>query len=133
MSFHWAATDRHHKWLRLALLGSAGAFVLALVGLPPVSIHEPTHFLGIMGPSCGLTRAVRLLAQGDLAGAWRYNPGSFALAAAAGLLLARAVVGITSRRWLDVTVQRSRLMWVAVLVPLVSLWVNQQAHVSLVR
>jgi hypothetical protein len=80
----------------LLLLGIAGALALGLLGLPPVNIHEPTHFLGIMGPSCGMTQAVRLLARGDLSGAWRHNPGSFVLAAAAGLLLARALVGVAT-------------------------------------
>ena len=133
MTLQWAATDRHFKWLRLAAIGSVIAFALAVFGLPPVSIHEPTHFLGIMGPSCGMTRAVRLLARGDLSGAWRYNPGSFVLAAAAGLLLARAVVGITTGRWLEIAVHRPRLVWAGLLISSVALWVNQQAHVSLIR
>jgi hypothetical protein len=133
MTLYWVATDRHRKWLRLAVLGIVGAFALALFGLPPVSVHEPTHFLGIMGPSCGMTRAVRLLAQGDLWGAWRYNPGSFVLAAAAGLLLIRGLVGITTTRWLDIAFHRPRLVWATFLIPFVALWINQQAHVSFIR
>lgn len=118
--------------MRWVLAGGAPAVVLAIVGLPPISIHEPTHFLGIMGPSCGLTcervprtrRPRRCVAL---------QPGSFVLAAMGGLIGARGVAGRVWGRRLEITFRRPLLFRVVVGVAVVLLWVNQQRHVALIR
>lgn len=115
------------------LAGGVLAVVLAIVGLPPISIHEPAHFLGIMGPSCGLTRASVFLARGELGEAWRCNPGSFVLAAIAGFIVARGMVGRLCGRWLEITFRHPRLLRVVVGAGVVLLWVNQQRHAALLR
>src|SRR5574341_2057223 len=126
MWVRWATTDRYPRLARLALGGAVLAFVLAVVGLPAVSIHEPTHFAGIMSPSCGLTRAARFLARADFRQAWRYNPASFLLAAGAALLIARAAIGRLTGRWLEITLRRPLLFKAALAVPVAALWINQQ-------
>ncbi len=131
MSVRSTTTDRHPQLTRLALAGVLGAFALTLFGLPPVGIHGPLHPFGVMDPLCGMTRAVRLLARGDVDGAWAYNPASFALAATAALVLVRAVVGHLTGRWLEITVRRPLLLEAALAIPVVVLWVNQQRHVAL--
>src|SRR5712691_13436657 len=98
----WDDVDRHPGWL-LGVVG-AGSFAvaLALIGLPPVSIHGPLHYVGIMDPLCGMTRAARLFARGNLSRAWRYNPGSFALAVVAFGVVLRASVGALAGRWVRI-------------------------------
>ncbi|SDM29664.1 Protein of unknown function [Lentzea albidocapillata subsp. violacea] len=106
---------------------------LRIVGVPPVDLHGPLHYLGVMDPLCGGTRATFLLLSGDLAGAARYNPIVFPLAAVAVLVFARAVVGMTTRRWLDVQLGRmSRIAaWTALALALVLLEVRQQLNADL--
>ncbi|MGI8795370.1 MAG: DUF2752 domain-containing protein [Acidimicrobiia bacterium] len=133
LQLHWASNERHAQWLGLVLVGGVGAVALAVFGLPPVGIHGPLHHLGIMDPFCGMTRAVRSFARGELDAAWRYNPASFVLAALAAAVLVRAAVGLASRRWLEIDVVRSRAA-IAVALPLVALlWFNQQQHMALLR
>jgi hypothetical protein len=62
-------------------------------GLPPVDLHAPLHYLAVMDPLCGMTRGVRLVARGDLAGAVRYNPAAPLVPFGGGLLLVRAAHG----------------------------------------
>lgn len=127
--------DCYPQTTRVVAVGVGVALVLAVVGLPPVSIHEPWHSWGVMGPTCGMTRAVRLLARGDLGGAWSYNPASFALAAFGGLVLGRALWARLTGRWLVLSVSRpARLAAVAVSAVLIALlWWNQQNHAELLR
>src|SRR5207253_2767172 len=120
----WSDSDRYGQATGVALVGVAGALLLALFGLPPVSIHEPWHFVGIMGPTCGMTRAVRLLALGDPTGAWSYNPGSFALTTIAAALLGRAGWGRLTGRWLTISSTRTRLLPALAVIALAVLWWN---------
>ena len=50
VAFHWEAHDRHPTTTRLVVIGIPLLILLAVVGLPPVDIHGPLHYLGIMGP-----------------------------------------------------------------------------------
>jgi len=50
LRLHWQPTDRHP--------------VLAAVGLPPVDLHGPLHYLGVMDPLCGMTRGTVAVLRG---------------------------------------------------------------------
>ena len=129
------STLPHDAWP--VLTWSAGALVgvglaLAVFGLPGVSVHGPLHAYGIMDPLCGATRAVRLALRGELAASWAFNPLGAPLVALSVLALGRAVAGLTSGRWVTVTLRlpptaRAVLVALAVVV-LVALEINQQAH-----
>lgn len=90
-------------WLtRTVAVGGAAAVVLAVTGGMPFSLPMPTHAIGLVDPTCGLTRASTALARGDLVNAWRFNPAAFLLAALAAAVAARTVYGLATHRWLTV-------------------------------
>ena len=126
----WEASDRHREWTVLAVLGTASAAVMALIGLPPLDLHGPLHYLGVMDPLCGGTRAARytMLGRWDLA--WHYNPLGLLAVLGAALTVLRAGIGAISRRWwtpvLALTPGVRRLLIVALVLGLVALEVRQQ-------
>ena len=124
--------EDHHRLLTL-LAGAAllVGFLLAVFGMPPVDLHLPLHNLGVMSPTCGMTRGVAALLGGDVPGAWRYNPASFLTVAGAVTVLMRGAVGVVSGRWLTFFVDVTRPGWVVIGAALLALWVNQQAHAEL--
>jgi len=113
--------------LPVAVAGLLAAAALAVVGLPPVDLHGPLHHLGVMDPFCGGTRALRLTARGDLAGAWRWNPLSPLLAAGAAGYLIRTGVGLATGRWLNVRVATDRRLWIPLVFAIGALEARQQA------
>ena len=106
------------------------AATLALLGMPPVDLHGPLHYLGIMDPLCGGTRSTYLSTHGHLREAMRYNPGAPLLLAAAVVTVVRAVVGWSVGRWLSIRVSR-RILIPVVLIALAALEVDQQLHADL--
>lgn len=131
--FSWSPSDGHRLLAFLALIGALGAIALAVLGLPPVGIHGPLHRFGIMDPACGMTRATQALARNDLARAWRFNPGSFGVAAVGALLLLRFAYGTASGRWLEIAIRRTRTLDVAIATGVAALWINQQLHAAMLR
>lgn len=131
MTFSWESEDRARLLMVLATGAALGALMLAWLGLPPLDIHSPLHFLGIMDPLCGMTRAARALALGDLATAWLYNPGIFLLSAGAGLVLGRALFGLVTGRWISVILMWRRGVLIAGVGFFLALWVRQQLHAEL--
>ncbi len=127
--------DRHRWVTLLAVAGVTIAAAMAVFGLPPLPLHGPQHYLGIMSPTCGGTRAARFTAQGDLAQAWRYNPLGIAAVLGATLAVLRAVVGAATGRWVNAsmswTSRRRRIAIVVVLVLVVLLEVRQQTRADL--
>ena len=117
-------------WTRIALCGLAIAVLLAVFGLPPVDLHGPLHYLGVMDPLCGGTRSVYLTLHGHLREALRYNPAGPVLVVAALAVLFRAAAGRLTGYWVRVHLPRWLAIAVAV-VALVALEVNQQLHVAL--
>jgi hypothetical protein len=99
-------------------------------GLPPVDLHGPLHYLGVMDPLCGGTRSVYLTLHGHLREALRYNPAGPLLVVAALAVLIRAAVGRLTGYWVRVRPPR-RLSIAVGVVALVALEVNQQLHVAL--
>ena len=122
--------DRHAQVAGLVAVGVGGAATLAIFGLPPIDLHTPLHHLGIMDPLCGMTRAVRFAARGDLRDAFGYNPGVFVLIAVAVAMVARTVLGRTTGRWIEITIVRPRFVRIAAATFVVILWVNQQVHAT---
>jgi uncharacterized membrane protein YfcA len=124
------ARDAQPVWTWIALAGLIIGVLLALFGLPPLDLHGPLHYLGVMDPLCGGTRSVYLTLHGHLHDAMRYNPAGPLLVLAATIMLARAAVGWSTGRWIGLHVPRRIVIPVAV-VALVALEVNQQLHVAL--
>ena len=127
--------DRY-RWITLASVGLfAIAGGMAALGLPPIDLHPPTHWFGIMDPLCGGTRAARYTALGEWRLAWEYNPLGIVTVVAVGLLVLRATVGVFTGRWvsLDITwTKRSR--WTAIIaisLLLVVLEIRQQGRADL--
>jgi hypothetical protein len=126
-----AREDRHRMLAPLAAGGLLTAGMLAVVGLPPIGLHGPLHYLGIMDPLCGMTRGTVAVLRGQLKLAWAYHPASPLLVAGAMLALGRWVAGRLTGRWLNVHVRPSRAAWTTGAVAVLTLWVNQQAHAAL--
>ncbi|WP_156184822.1 DUF2752 domain-containing protein [Allosalinactinospora lopnorensis] len=103
VEFRVEARDRH-PWFALAALGGLVlGGLMAVFGLPPIDIHGPLHYLGIMDPGCGGTRSVWAAMRGDLAMSWRYNPIGIPLVVGAVATLLRLLVGVATGRWLNAT------------------------------
>lgn len=133
--FAFSSQDTHKALTATALALGAGAVVLGVVGVPKANLHGPLHYLGVMCPFCGGTRGTVALMRGNLALAWRYNPGIVFLAAAAGLVVSRAAVGWLSGRWWDLPVHWPRRWygWAFVAAAFAILWVNQQLNAAFLR
>src|SRR6266536_2829238 len=76
----WAPVDHHRRLTHLAVGGLLAGAILAVTGPPPLDLHGPLHYLGIMDPGCGMTRGVLWTLRGRLDRAWAYNPASRPLA-----------------------------------------------------
>jgi hypothetical protein len=122
--------DRYPWWTAVAMISAALTVLLAVVGLPPVDLHGPLHYLGIMDPLCGGTRSVYLTAHGHLAAAIRYNPAAPLVPLVTLALLARALVGRVSGYWITPSKPR-RAVVLCALAALVALEINQQLHAEL--
>lgn len=135
ISIAWSRVDGLRIVTVLGVLGLAAALTMALFGLPPIDLHGPLHRMGIMDPLCGGTRAARLTAQGNLAGAWKYNPLGILATFAAAAALARLMIGVVGRRWLNVhvawTPRRMRIALTVLVVALVILEIRQQGRADL--
>lgn len=131
ISFVWDRRDRHRIWTRLATIGVPLTAVIAVFGLPPADIHGPFHYLGVMSPTCGMTRGVMWLARGDLARAWMFNPGSLLVIPAITSLLVRALYGYSTGRWLTVSLRWRSWLWVIPTLLVLLLAIRQQVNADL--
>lgn len=123
----WEQVDAHPYLAVPAAVGLVVVIVLAIFGMPPVNLHGPLHFARVMDPMCGMTRAVALLARGNLARAIWYNPASPAVLLGGVAVLARGVYGRRSGRWLNVSLRSPTRVTVVVML-VAALEVNQQLH-----
>ena len=124
-------SDQHRHLLILAVAGAGVATVLAVVGLPPVDLHNPLHRAGIMDPGCGGTRALRLAARGDILGALSWNPASPVLLIGALGYIVRTIVGAATGRWLNARATwQPRTYMILGCVAMVALEVRQQGIAS---
>lgn len=130
-AFRWEDRDGLQAWSITALVGALAFVALGVFGLPRADLHSPFHQAGIMDPLCGMTRAMRLLAVGDFAAAWKYNPGSYVVAAFGAVFNVRYWFGVMSGKWPTVTLFSRRLAILIVIVGVAVLWINQQANADL--
>ncbi|MEU9207728.1 DUF2752 domain-containing protein [Streptomyces sp. NPDC048415] len=129
----WEDGDQHRWAGPLAVVGLAVGALLAVLGLPPVDLHGPLHYAGVMAPLCGATRGVHAAMRGDLATGWRYNPLSIVLVMGAAAAVLREAVGRLRGRWLNVRVTHRKAAVVTGGALLAVLEVNQQEHADLLR
>ncbi|WP_331753321.1 DUF2752 domain-containing protein (plasmid) [Streptomyces sp. NBC_00637] len=130
----WGWETRNARWWGLGAVGAVviGAGVaMAVWGMFPVDLHEPTHYAGIMAPTCGLTRSVVAVFRGDVAAAWRYNPAGLLVAVVSVAVLARLVAGSVAGRGPVLRVRPGRLGWTALGLALVALEIHQQGQAQL--
>lgn len=115
----------------LAEVGLVGVIVLARFGMPPLDLHGPLHFVGIMDPLCGMTRGVAATAHGNLGQAFAYNPASVPFVAGLVFGVVRAAIGMLTGRWVHFRPLPTRLGWALLAVAVAALEVNQQLHADL--
>ena len=127
-----ASDDQMGRMTSLAIGGLIVAAVLALMGGLPFDLPMPTHAIGWVEPSCGLTRGSTAIARGDFGLAWRYNPLSFAAMGFGLAGVARAAVGLATGRWLTIDVQVGAIGWLLAVATVVALWLYQQSHAEFV-
>lgn len=112
--------------------GLVAALVLAAIGGMPFDLPMPTHLLGWVEPSCGLTRGSTAIARGEFGLAWRYNPASFAVMAIGVFGAIRATAGILTGCWVKVEPRIGALGWATLFVGLAVLSIHQQANAEFV-
>jgi hypothetical protein len=117
--------------LPLALVGLGVAAALGVLGLPPVDVHGPWHYVGVMDPLCGGTRSLEAMARGRIGRAWAFNPLSVVLFFGAFAALARYGVGRVTRCWVTVRLPRGAHLWAWASALTVALEANQQLHAAL--
>jgi hypothetical protein len=135
LRWSWQSQDRHRPVTVVAFLGVVAAAVMAIAGLPSLDLHGPLHYIGIMDPLCGGTRAARFTMRGEFALAWKYNPLGILAVAGAVAAVGRAVVGILTSRWVTVAVawtpRRRRLAIGLILAVTAVLEIRQQLLAAL--
>lgn len=112
--------------------GVLAAGVLAVIGGFPVDVPMPTHAVGWVEPTCGLTRGSTAVARGDFGIAWRYNPASFAVMAFGVAGLARTALGTSTGRWLNIRLRPSLRGWIIVGFSLAVFWLYQQTNAEFI-
>lgn len=134
----WLAVDSQdrYRWITLASIGLLSiAVAMAALGLPPIDFQGPAHWVGIMDPLCGGTRAARYTALGQWGLAWKYNPLGIVTVVAVALMVLRAVLGVLTRRWIafDGTWTKGgrRAAGIVVALMLIALQIRQQGRADL--
>jgi len=103
----------------MAAVGAA-VWVMLKYGRP-VELCLFKRLTGYPCPTCGSTRGMLHILQGDLAGAWTFNPLLFTvLAAAAALLAVRLAFGRTVR--IRMTRGEQRIAWIVGIALLLLNW-----------
>ena len=129
----WISDTEETRWVTLvSLVGMLAGLALVLNGGFPLDMPMPTHSFGWVEPTCGLTRGSTALIRGDFALAWRYNPASFLVVGGAVAWLVRTVVGLVSRRWLNLRVRPNAAIWIGLAVAVGALLVRQQSNAEFI-
>jgi hypothetical protein len=128
VALYWEDYDRHLAMTQLAAVGLVAAVLMAVFGQPPYGFHGPLHYLGIMSPTCGMSRGVMSFTRGNLALAWEYNPASLLVVPAGLVAFTRAVFGRVTGRWLNLRVRWNWWIGGLLIAALVALTVRQQLN-----
>jgi hypothetical protein len=121
------------RWVTwTTILGLMAAAALALVGGLPFDLPMPSYRLGVVTPTCGLTRGSTALVRGDVTLAWRYNPASFIVIAFGALGVARTAAGVLASRWIVVNCTRSRTAWILIGGSIATFWLYQQSNAEFI-
>ena len=128
---YWSASDPYPALAPAALLGLAIAGIFAVFGLPPVSVHGPLHFAGVMDPLCGMTRGTAATVRGDLRAAITFNPLSPLVPTAFVAIAIRWIRGRHSGRWICLRYVVRPVPATLAVLGLVALEINQQLHADL--
>lgn len=131
VAVRWENHDRHVALTQLAGVGLAAALLMAVFGQPPYGFHGPLHYLGIMSPTCGMSRGVMWLTRGDLGLAWEYNPASLLVLPAGLVALIRALFGRLTERWPNLFFRWNWWILGPLTIALLALAVRQQLHADL--
>lgn len=129
ISFAVEGTDRMGwlTWLTLTAVGVG--MIFATIGHIPFDLPMPTHLIGMVTPTCGLTRGTVAILRGHWSLALRYNPVSFLVPVAILAALVRVVIGrVVDHGWLNVRFHPTRLAWAIGAVLFMALGVYQQSH-----
>jgi hypothetical protein len=129
---HVDSVDRTPKLVVVVAVGLGIAAAFAVFGLPDLPLPMPTWAVGVVTPTCGLTRASTALARGQWGLAWAFNPAAYVLAAAAAGVLVRWAVGRRTGRWVNVRIRLTSLGWVAAAVVTATWWAQQQLNAEFV-
>lgn len=132
MMLKFAPTDEMRWLTRTVAIGAVAAVLLAMIGGMPFTLPMPTHAVGIVDPTCGLTRASVAIARGDVANAWRFNPAAFVIAALAVVVSVRTVYGLVAHRWLTVRFTWSPARIGIALVVFAGWWAYQQSNAEFI-
>ena len=130
--FAFAPNDEMRWLTRTVAIGAATAVMLALVGGMPFALPMPTHAIGVVDPTCGLTRGSTAIARGDFATAWRFNPAAFLLALLGVAVAARTAYGLVTHRWLSVRLAVTAPLLVFVGVVFAGWWAYQQSNAEFI-
>ena len=121
------------RWLsRAVAFGAAAAVILALIGGMPFALPMPTHGIGMVTPTCGLTRASIAIARGDMASAWRFNPAAFVLAGIGIAVAVRTAWGLARHRWVNLRLTPTAPRIAVAVVVLAAWWTYQQSNAQFI-
>ena len=108
------------------------ALVFSRVGLPDISLMGPFYAVGLVMPSCGLTRSVTAIVDGQFLLAWRFNPAGYLVTAALVVCVGRAIIGIATNRWIGLELDDPRPLLAILIVAYGALWVHQQTNAEFI-
>ena len=112
IAVEWGAADTIPSLTAAAAITITAAALFAIVGVPRFDVMWLFHRAGVVGPSCGITRAAVALAGGHIGRAWAFNPAVFVLAPVSAALIVRAAYGRLTGRCLTIVVGRHRtIVW----------------------
>lgn len=121
------------QWVSYAAIVIAVVGIIcAFLGRIPVDLPMPTHVIGMVSPTCGLTRGTVAIMRGDLALAFDYNPTSFAVLPFTAAGLTRIAWAQMGRGWINVHLRMGKALWIACALAFVALWAYQQSNAAFI-
>jgi hypothetical protein len=129
--FRWSHHDEQPLAARLLAVTVLSGVVLRVLPRRLDVFHTVAHGIGVMAPTCGMTRAGLALLRLDAAAAWQFNPGIFMVAVIAVLVATREVLGRIRGRWFHIEGVSLCWLWAPTALSVIILWVHQQARFDL--